>query len=124
MTRKEMDMSQKDMSEKKKIWEKMPKADLLKELGRYEKKIRDQGKQIAQMRAEGEEMRGGMAEVSALVDSVIGRLIDKYGSIGYGGEFITLPQASIGQNDFRLRVYRTDDMYIVIRYHADKGTGL
>ena len=112
------------MSEKKKVWKKMPKAELLKELGRYEKKIRDQGKQIAQMRAEGEEMRGGMAEVSALVDSVIGRLIDKYGSIGYGGEFITLPQASIGQNDFRLRVYRTDDMYIVIRYHADKGTGL
>ena len=112
------------MSQKVKVWEKMTKADLLKELGRYEKKIKDQGTQIAQMRAEGEEMRGGMAEVSALVDSVIGRLIDKYGSIGYGGEFITLPQASIGQNDFRLRVYRTDDMYVVIRYHADKGTGL
>lgn len=108
------------MSEKKKVWEKMPKAELLKELGRYEKKIKNQGTQIAQMRAEADEMRAGLKEISILVDSIIDRVIDKYGSVGYGGEFITLPQASVEQSDFRARVQRTNDLYIVVRTPADK----
>lgn len=108
------------MSEKKKVWEKMPKAELLKELGRYEKKIKDQRTQIVQMRAEADEMRGGLKEISILVDSILDRVIDKYGSIGYGGEFITLPQASVEQSDFRARVQRTNDLYIVVRQPADK----
>ena len=108
------------MSEKKKIWEKMPKSELIMELGRYEKKIRDQGTQIVQMRAEADEMRTGLKEISILVDSIIDRVIDRYGSVGYGGEFIILPQASIEQSDFRAQVLRTNDLYIVVRTPADK----
>lgn len=105
---------------KQKVWEKMPKAELLKELGRYEKKIKDQGTQIAQMRTEADEMRAGVTEVSVIVSSVISRLIDKYGSVGYGGEFITLPIQSIGQIGFRTSVQRTNDLYILVRTPADK----
>ena len=108
------------MSEKKKVWEKMPKAELLKELGRYEKKIKDQGKQIAQMRAEAQEMRDGLSEISYLVDTIIDRVIDKYGSIGYGGEFVAIPTESPDHFGFRARTIKAGGLYIIARQPADK----
>lgn len=78
-------------NEKMEQWKNMTKGELINELGRYQKKIHDQAEEIRYRNQQIRDMEAGMREMSVLVDSVISRMIDKYGCYGYGGEFIAIP---------------------------------
>jgi hypothetical protein len=109
------------MSEKKKVWEKMSKADLIYELGRYDKKIKDQAEEIRFRNKQIREMEGGVKEMSVLVDSVISRVIDKYGCYGYGGEFIAIPAVIPQHSDSVQVAMSAGGLHILIRRKREEN---
>ena len=107
--------------EKKKVWEKMSKSDLIYELGRYDKKIKDQAEEIRFRNKQIREMEGGVKEMSVLVDSVISRVIDKYGCYGYGGEFIAIPAVIPDHGDCVHLAMSAGGLHILIRKRREES---
>lgn len=107
--------------EKKKVWEKMSKADLIYELGRYDKKIKDQAEEIKFRNKQIREMEAGMREMSVLVDSVISRVIDKYGCYGYGGEFIAIPAVIEDMSQYDVSAISVGGLHVMIRKKREES---
>lgn len=107
--------------EKKKVWEKMSKADLIYELGRYDKKIKDQAEEIRFRNKQIREMEGGVKEMSVLVDSVISRMIDRYGCYGYGGEFIAIPAVIPQHSDSVQVAMSAGGLHILVRKKREEN---
>lgn len=107
--------------EKKKVWEKMSKADLITELGRYDKKVKDQAKEIKFRNGQIREMEGQLKEMSVIVDSVMDRLIDRYGRYGYGGEFISLPAAIRDGSAYERYGISAGGLHIMVRRKREES---
>ena len=107
--------------EKKKVWEKMSKAELIYELGRYDKKIKGQAEEIRFRNKQIKDMEAGMREMSVLVDSVISRVIDKYGCYGYGGEFIAIPAVIPQHSDSVQVAMSAGGLHILIRKKREES---
>ena len=73
------------------IWQTMKKEDLILELGRYEKKVRDQWEEMKRLRKELKEFQDGVSELNLATSIAFARVVEKYGAYGYGGRFITVP---------------------------------
>lgn len=104
----------------KEAWEMEKKEDLILELGRYRKKIRDQRNEIRELQDRIVGYDEGVREMAQALDSIIDRLIDKYGSIGYGGEFIAIPKEMRDRKKYRCGTMSKDDLYIIVRFPADE----
>lgn len=107
--------------EKKKVWEKMSKADLLMELGRYEKKVKDQAEEVRFRNRQIREMEGQLKEMSVIVDSVMDRLIDRYGHYGYGGEFISMPAAIRDGSAYERYGISAGGLHIMVRRKREES---
>lgn len=107
--------------EKKKVWEKMSKSDLIYELGRYDKKIKDQAEEVRFRNQQIRDMEAGMREMSVLVDSVISRVIDRYGCYGYGGEFIAIPAVIPQHSDCVQVAMSAGGLHILIRKKREEN---
>lgn len=65
------------------------------ELGRYEKKIADQGKELARVTAERDAGRAGLVEISRAVDALCIDVCLKFGAeVGAGVSEVLLPAVS------------------------------
>lgn len=107
--------------DKKKVWKQMNKEGLINELGRYNKKVEDQAKEIKFRNKQIRDMEAGMREMSVLVDSVISRLIDKYGSYGYGGEFIAIPAVIEDMSQYDVSAVSVGGLHIMIRRKREEA---
>ena len=107
--------------DKKKVWKQMNKEGLINELGRYNKKIKDQAEEIKFRNKQIREMEGGVKEMSVLVDSVISRVIDKYGCYGYGGEFIAIPVVIPQHSDCVQVAMSAGGLHILIRRKREEN---
>lgn len=107
--------------EKKELWSGMTKGQLMKELGRYYKKMKDQAEEVRFRNKQIKEMEAGMREMSVLVDSVISRVIDKYGCYGYGGEFIAIPAVIEDMSQYDVSAISVGGLHVMIKKKREES---
>ena len=107
--------------DKKKGWKQMNKEGLINELGRYSKRVEDQAREIRFRNKQIRDMEDGMKEMSVLVDSVISRVIDKYGCYGYGGEFIAIPAVIPQHSDCVQVAMSAGGLHILVRLKREEN---
>lgn len=107
--------------EKKELWSGMTKGELMKELGRYQKKVHDQAGEIKYRNQQIRDMEAGMREMSVLVDSVISRMIDRYGCYGYGGEFIAIPAVIEDMSQYDVSAISVGGLHVMIRKKREES---
>lgn len=102
--------------------------ELKYELGRYQKKVSDQQRQIAELKAALDEAGKGMLEINCAIDSIMAETAIKFGSeAGVGAWELVLPLVSVLRNtrDYIVTAYVGDDndSYVVRveRREAEEG---
>lgn len=101
-------------NEKKLTWMQMSKEDLILELGRYEKKVRDQWEEMKRLRTGLQEYESGIAELNTAVNIALAKVIEKYGSYGYGGKFIALPAETDVDAVVGITADKVGDLHVIL----------